>query len=292
MNRKRFALMLVVFLIGLSAIFLFLQRKDSESTQIKALKVSTTKQMLEMLVVEGADTRQDYDREVQFGADWTSGGPGNCNTRNMVLARDSITQVAVKGDCDVTSGKWRSEYGNRSYFYSQASSLQIDHMVPLKEAWMSGASQWTQKDRLNFANDLGYSHALLAVFARHNKKKKEREPEKYRPSDKDYQCQYVGYWIAVKYRWDLSVDSAEKNFLEKKISSCGARSNVEVPDVALTESVPTGIVSTPVTSSTSLRFANCAEAKANGQGPYVKGQDPEYDWFRDGDGDGITCDSN
>ncbi|WP_108718858.1 DUF2510 domain-containing protein [Miniimonas sp. S16] len=42
-------------------------------------------------------------------------------------------------------------------------------------------------------------------------------------------------------------------------------------------------------SSTNPRFGTCKEAKANGYGSYVKGVDPEYDWYRDADGDGRVC---
>jgi uncharacterized protein YkwD len=37
------------------------------------------------------------------------------------------------------------------------------------------------------------------------------------------------------------------------------------------------------------RFDTCREANANGYGPYVSGVNPEYDWYRDRDGDGINC---
>ena len=37
------------------------------------------------------------------------------------------------------------------------------------------------------------------------------------------------------------------------------------------------------------RFGTCKEAKANGLGPYIRGVDPEYDWYRDADGDGAVC---
>lgn len=37
------------------------------------------------------------------------------------------------------------------------------------------------------------------------------------------------------------------------------------------------------------RFGSCREAIAAGYGPYVAGVDPEYDWYRDGDGDGVNC---
>lgn len=41
--------------------------------------------------------------------------------------------------------------------------------------------------------------------------------------------------------------------------------------------------------STDKRYATCKEANAAGLGPYVKGVDPEYAWYRDADGDGIVC---
>lgn len=40
---------------------------------------------------------------------------------------------------------------------------------------------------------------------------------------------------------------------------------------------------------TDPRFGSCRQAIAAGRGPYVRGVDPEYDWYRDGDGDGTVC---
>ncbi|MGI5292710.1 ADP-ribosyltransferase [Nonomuraea polychroma] len=38
------------------------------------------------------------------------------------------------------------------------------------------------------------------------------------------------------------------------------------------------------------RFSSCAEARRHGYGPYRRGVDPEYEWYRDADRDGIVCD--
>jgi hypothetical protein len=45
----------------------------------------------------------------------------------------------------------------------------------------------------------------------------------------------------------------------------------------------------PPGEGTDPRFDTCAAAIAAGYGPYHQGQDPEYDWYRDADGDGIVC---
>jgi hypothetical protein len=42
---------------------------------------------------------------------------------------------------------------------------------------------------------------------------------------------------------------------------------------------------------TDPRFSYCYEANDAGYGPYQRGVDPEYDWYRDNDGDGIVCES-
>lgn len=45
----------------------------------------------------------------------------------------------------------------------------------------------------------------------------------------------------------------------------------------------------PVTPRLDPRFGTCRAAIAAGYGPYVRGRDPEYAWYRDADSDGIVC---
>lgn len=40
---------------------------------------------------------------------------------------------------------------------------------------------------------------------------------------------------------------------------------------------------------TDPRFGTCAEAQQNGNTPYERGVDPEYEFYDDRDGDGIVC---
>lgn len=42
-------------------------------------------------------------------------------------------------------------------------------------------------------------------------------------------------------------------------------------------------------ATTDPKFGTCAEANANGYGPYYRGRDLEYEWYDDRDDDGIVC---
>ncbi|PAV21238.1 hypothetical protein PNOK_0386500 [Pyrrhoderma noxium] len=92
---------------------------------------------------------------------------GKCDTRGTVLKRDG-KNVIVDVDCIPTWGSWVSLYNDKTY--TDSSKLDIDHIVPLKEAWVSGASSWTDAQRQAFANDLTRPQ-LLAVDAGSNRSK-------------------------------------------------------------------------------------------------------------------------
>jgi hypothetical protein len=169
-------------------------------------------------------------------------------------------------------------------------------MVPLKEAWESGAHSWNSATRTSFANDLAYEHSLIAVSARSNRSKSDRDPNNWMPATSSFHCQYVGRWIAVKYRWSLAVDPAEKNFLESKVASCGSAADVAAPQKASVAAGQAPVVQpTPVPTQapqagTHPKFSSCAEAARNGyRGPYVRGVNPEYVWYQDRDKDGSVC---
>lgn len=57
---------------------------------------------------------------------------GSCNTREQVLKRDG-TNVVTSSACAATSGTWVSPYDGATW--TAASDVDIDHMVPLSNAW-------------------------------------------------------------------------------------------------------------------------------------------------------------
>ena len=120
--------------------------------------------------------------------------------------------------CSIVGGTWFSAYDGVTT--TDASSFDIDHMIPLKEAWDSGAHAWTSDRRQAFANDLTLAESLIAVSASSNRSKSDRDPAEWMPTRTAYHCTYVVAWITVKKTWNLSVDEAEYRKLEQVLATC------------------------------------------------------------------------
>ncbi|KAI1541059.1 DUF1524 multi-domain protein [Pyrenophora tritici-repentis] len=136
---------------------------------------------------------------------------GTCNTRETVLKRDG-TNVVTNDACASTSGNWLSPYDGGSW--TAASDVDIDHMVPLSNAWKSGAAAWTTARRQAFANDLT-NPQLLAVTDNVNQAKGDKGPEDWKPPLTSYYCTYSKAWIKVKSVYSLTITSAEKSALTR-----------------------------------------------------------------------------
>lgn len=94
-----------------------------------------------------------------------------------------------------------------------------DHIVPLKEAWVSGARDWTAAQRDSFANDLTRPQ-LIAVDASVNRSKGDKDPAEFVPPLTSYVCTYLRAYVTVKHFYDLSVDSAEKAAISSYLADC------------------------------------------------------------------------
>jgi Protein of unknown function (DUF1524) len=148
---------------------------------------------------------------------WSARG-GACNTREKVLAREG-SLVFQDDRCRAVSGTWRSAYDGK--VIASASQIDIDHMVPLANAWRSGADGWTTEKRGEFANDLKNSQ-LIAVSAASNRSKGDQSPDQWRPPLVSYWCTYARAWTDVKFDYDLTVTDAERAALKSMLDTCGA----------------------------------------------------------------------
>jgi hypothetical protein len=223
---------------------------------------------------------------------WIDADGNGCDARKEVLISEARVKPTVLAGCRLSGGRWWSAYDN--LYITDSGSLDIDHFVPLSEAWQSGAWRWSATTREAYANDLGYPLSLIAVTASTNRQKSDQDPAEWLPAFREYRCTYVATWIAVKWRWRLTIDPAEQVALRLGITGCGAAARVPKPARgAITTGAPAAAVGAVSTGETSgkldPRYPYCTNAIAADLGPYTKGIDPEYAWYRDGDGDGVVC---
>jgi len=166
-----------------------------------------------------AESRAGYQR-TSF-KHWVDADRDSCNTRSEVLLDESRVPAAVESGCKVTAGEWFSYYDGVTV--TVPGGLDIDHMVPLAEAWDSGASQWTAAVREAYANDLGSDRSLVAVTAKTNRSKADQDPSTWLPPLADARCTYAADWVATKLRWGLTADQPEVEALSTIAESCGVQ---------------------------------------------------------------------
>jgi hypothetical protein len=148
---------------------------------------------------------------------WVGIGNG-CDSRKAVIISEAIVKPKVEKGCVIKGGEWLSIYDNVKV--TEAGKLDVDHFVPLAEAWDSGASAWTPEKREKYANDQTDPRHLIAVTGASNRSKSDRDPAEWVPTNTKYLCEYLANWVSVKVRWSLSVDKTEKDFILINSKSC------------------------------------------------------------------------
>jgi hypothetical protein len=174
---------------------------------------ATARTELTALTVRADGSSSGYSRDLFPHWNTVSGA---CNTRETVLKRDGAN-VVTNSSCAATSGSWYSPYDGATW--TAASDVDIDHMIPLANAWRTGASGWTQARRTQFANDLT-NPQLIAVTDNVNQSKSDQSPATWKPPRTAYWCTYARMWVHVKYRYSLTVNSAERSALLTMLDYC------------------------------------------------------------------------
>lgn len=157
----------------------------------------------------------------EFGDGWADLDGDGCNTRNEILARDLEEVEYRNGDCVVAAGVLEDPYTGKTIDFVRgegtSEAVQIDHVVPLANAWISGAWKWDLLTREEFAND---PLNLLAVEGQANQDKAAMTADLWLPANEEYHCDYVLRQIAVKDKWKLSVGDTERVALAKVLRTC------------------------------------------------------------------------
>ncbi len=131
-------------------------------------------------------------------------------------------------DCRTSKGLWIDPYTYKSANeltkengkFGISNDLDVDHVVPLKNAHRSGGWSWPSWKKEEYANYLEDKNHLLAVSASENRIKGAKGPEDYMPPAKNYHCGYLKTWIKIKMNWNLMMSQREAEFIQTKLKSC------------------------------------------------------------------------
>lgn len=265
--------------------------------------------LLATIAVREHGPKLGYARD-QFGPAWADTDRNGCDTRNDILRRD-LREASPKPntrDCVVQSGALADPYTGRSIRFARggASEVDIDHVVALGNAWVSGAGELPFKQRLALAND---PLNLLAVEAAANRAKGDHDAATWLPPSEHYHCAYVARQIAVKAKYGLRVTAPEREAMARVLRACPDEpapvgdapivAPINPPEPGRTgpaaqprpaeARVEAETRASPQARTTDPDYGSCQQAKAHGGGPYVRGKDPEYAYYQDRDGDGVVC---
>ena len=169
----------------------------------------------------------DYDRK-KF-KHWNDEDRDCQSARQEVLIRDNLNEILFyksEKECIAQIGVWYDFFSDSVFI--DASDLDVDHIVPLKEAWISGAWKWSDEKREKYANFLGDRWHLMAVWKKQNRSKGAKPPHKWMPRNKSFHVAYCILWVRIKVKWGLTVTQDELTFLKRILKD---RKGIKYPKV-------------------------------------------------------------
>ncbi|MFI6988090.1 HNH endonuclease family protein [Nonomuraea wenchangensis] len=184
--------------------------------------ISDARKKLAKLQVKGRAPRTGFDRD-EFGPSWADVDRNGCDTRNDILKRDLEDETFKPGthDCIVLTGTLKDAYSGKTIKFKRgqdtSTAVQIDHLIPLSDAWQKGAQQWSPTKRKEFAND---PLNLQATDGPLNGQKSDSDAATWLPPLKSYRCTYIARQIDVKAKYDVWVTAAEKSAMETILDGC------------------------------------------------------------------------
>ncbi|MCF2532707.1 HNH endonuclease family protein [Yinghuangia soli] len=180
---------------------------DADRAQARAV--------IDQLRTAGRGAKTGYSRD-EYGPAWTDKVDGvplsrnGCGTRDDILKRDG-TAVAFKSGskCVVNTMTLADPYTGKEIAFtkSEATAVQIDHVVALSASWQMGAARWSEDKRTQLAND---PLNLLAVDGPTNNGKGDSTPASWLPPNKPIRCAYAVRYAQVSLKYDLPVTDADK----------------------------------------------------------------------------------
>ena len=152
---------------------------------------------------------------------WIDEDKNGLDTRAEVLRKEVVSSVILeekRGRKKIAAGAWYDHYTGS--YIKNPNKIDVSHLVPLKEAHKSGAWDWSEERRKEYANDLENEATLIAVSKKANRKKGSKDPALWMPLNKEYHCQYIQDWIQIKEEWQLCYDGLEALAVKRIYQTC------------------------------------------------------------------------
>ncbi|MFJ3232518.1 HNH endonuclease family protein [Streptomyces sp. NPDC086787] len=190
-----------------------------------AADLAEARTLIGRVPTKGRGPKTGYARD-EFGYAWMDSAPGDvpfahngCDSRNDLLKRDG-EQVRFRAgsNCVVTSMTLRDPYTGKTIEWtkSRATTVQIDHVMPLSYDWQMGASRWTKGKREDIAND---PLNLIPVDGPTNGSKSDSGPATWLPPNRSIRCSYSVRWAQVSLKYELPVTAADKQTMLKQCAA-------------------------------------------------------------------------
>ena len=222
---------------------------------------------------------------------------GDCqNARHEVLIAESLVPVTYKTDrkCRVETGRWYGSFTGT--YFEDPGDVDVDHMVPLKNAHNSGGWAWGPAMKEEYANNLGDDDHLIAVQDNANQSKGARGPDEWMPPDETYWCQYATDWSEIKHRWDLTMTEPEAEAVALMLGTCEDPPEVVMEGWETLGSRVGEHKPEPTEEPEGSVYGSCEEAESAGEHRFQGSQGGGLGYpkamvpsARDGDSDGIVC---
>ena len=100
--------------------------------------------------------------------------------------------------------------------FDSASETDIEHIVATAEAHASGMYAKTEEDRSVYGKDL--DNLTLAAPSVNRHQKSDKDPAEWMPENN--RCWYVGKWVEIKKKYNLTMDQAEADSIAAVYKEC------------------------------------------------------------------------
>lgn len=177
------------------------------------------------IIIKSDVSMTGYSRD-QFGAAWTdncttTGCDNSCDTRNDILARDLVDETLKSDGCTVLTGILHDAYTGKDIAFVRGAAtsgkVQIDHIVPLGDAWRTGAQVLPKGERVNLAND---PLNLVAVDGPTNGAKSDSDAADWLPPQANAYCAYAVHQVEVKFTYHLWMSQTEHDVIAGLLAGC------------------------------------------------------------------------